>query len=117
VNNLRDRETDLHAGKRTLAVRFGRGFAIAQYRSLIALSYLVPVALAVLRVTGPEVLLAIVSLPVALKTERAVAATEGRALNPLLAATAKLLLLFGVLFALGLSARGWLAQLGLASPR
>src|SRR5882724_6200886 len=39
VNNLRDRETDLGAGKRTLAVRFGRTFAIAQYRSLIAISY------------------------------------------------------------------------------
>ena len=117
VNNLRDRETDLHAGKRTLAVRFGRGFAVAQYRSLIAVSYLVPVALAVLRVTGPEALLPLASLPLALKTERAVAATEGRALNPLLAATAKLLLVFGVLFALGLSARGWLPQLGPASPR
>jgi len=117
VNNLRDRETDLHAGKRTLAVRFGRGFAIAQYRSLIAISYLVPAALAVLRVTGPEALLPLVSLPLALKTERAVAATEGRALNPLLAATAKLLLVFGVLFALGLSARSWLPQLSPASPR
>jgi 1,4-dihydroxy-2-naphthoate octaprenyltransferase len=117
VNNLRDRETDLHAGKRTLAVRFGRDFAIAQYRSLIAVSYLVPVALAVLRVAGPEALLPLVSLPLALKIERAVASTEGRALNPLLAATAQLLLVFGVLFALGLSARGWLPQLGLASPR
>ncbi|HEY1535352.1 MAG TPA: 1,4-dihydroxy-2-naphthoate polyprenyltransferase [Polyangiaceae bacterium] len=117
VNNLRDRETDLQAGKRTLAVRFGRDFAIAQYRSLIAVSYLVPVALAVLRVTGAEALLPLVSLPLALKTERAVATTEGRALNPLLARTAKLLLVFGVLFALGLSARGWLPQLGPASPR
>jgi 1,4-dihydroxy-2-naphthoate polyprenyltransferase len=117
VNNLRDRETDLHAGKRTLAVRFGRGFAVAQYRSLIAISYLVPVALAVLRITGPEALLPLASLPLALKTERAVATTEGRALNPLLAGTAKLLLVFGMLFALGLSARGWLPQLGPASPR
>ncbi len=117
VNNLRDRETDFHAGKRTLAVRFGRRFAIAQYRGLIAVSYLVPPLLAVLRVAPPEVLLPLVSLPLALKTERSVATTEGRALNPLLAATAKLLLVYGVLFALGLSARAWLPPPGTASPR
>lgn len=113
VNNLRDRVTDAGAGKRTLAVRFGRGFAITQYRALIAASYLTPVALAVAQVTGPEVLLPIVSLPLALKTERAVNATEGRALNPLLAATAKLLLIFGVLFALGLAAPSLRSHSGL----
>ncbi|HTA88171.1 MAG TPA: 1,4-dihydroxy-2-naphthoate polyprenyltransferase [Polyangiaceae bacterium] len=113
VNNLRDRETDQGAGKRTLAVRFGRAFAIIQYRSLIALSYMVPVVLTLTGSAGPEVLLPLASLPLALKTERAVASEEGRALNPLLAATAKLLLIFGVLFAIGLSAKSWLAHLGL----
>jgi 1,4-dihydroxy-2-naphthoate octaprenyltransferase len=113
VNNLRDRVTDAGAGKRTLAVRFGRGFAITQYRALIAVSYLTPVALAISRATGAEVLLTILSLPLALKTERAVNASEGRALNPLLAATAKLLLIFGILFALGLAAPGLRAHFGL----
>ncbi len=113
VNNLRDRITDLSAGKRTLAVRFGRSFAVNQYRALLLLSYVVPVALVVTRVTGPEVLLALLSLPLALKIERAVAATEGRALNALLAATAKLLLVFGLLFALGLAAPSVLQRLGL----
>src|SRR5882724_9230804 len=94
VNNLRDRQTDQAAGKRTLAVRFGRNFAISQYRALIALSYLVPVALTLTRSAGPELLLPVASLPLALKTERRVASEEGRALNPLLAATAKLLLVF-----------------------
>jgi 1,4-dihydroxy-2-naphthoate octaprenyltransferase len=113
VNNLRDRQTDQVAGKRTLAVRFGRGFALTQYRALIAVSYLVPVALSLSRSVGPEVLLPVISLPLALKTERAVSSEEGRALNPLLAATAKLLLIFGVLFAVGLSARSWLTHFGL----
>ena len=113
VNNLRDRVTDAGAGKRTLAVRFGRGFAISQYRALIAVSYLTPLALALAQATGPEVLLPIVSLPLALKTERAVNATEGRALNSLLAATAKLLLIFGVLFGLGLAAPSLRSHLGL----
>jgi 1,4-dihydroxy-2-naphthoate octaprenyltransferase len=113
VNNLRDRETDREAGKRTLAVRFGRSFAITQYRALIAVSYLVPLALTLSHSAGPEVLLPVASLPLALKTERAVASEEGRALNPLLAATAKLLLIFGLLFAIGLSVRSWLAHFGL----
>jgi 1,4-dihydroxy-2-naphthoate octaprenyltransferase len=112
VNNLRDRETDERAGKRTLAVRFGRAFALTQYRSLLGLSYLTPVAIVLLRASGPLVLLPLASLPLAIKTTRAVAAAEGRALNALLAATAKLLLVFGVLFALGLSAAGPLAWLG-----
>ena len=116
VNNLRDRQTDLGAGKRTLAVRFGRGFAIAQYRALLAVSYLTPVALVLLGAAAPEALLPLVSLPLALKTERAVASSEGRALNPLLAATAKLLMIFGLLFALGLALRGLLSHLGLSRP-
>ncbi|HET7545099.1 MAG TPA: 1,4-dihydroxy-2-naphthoate polyprenyltransferase [Polyangiaceae bacterium] len=115
VNNLRDRVTDLGAGKRTLAVRYGRGFALGQYRALLAVSYLTPVALLLTRSTGPEVLLTLLSLPLALKTERAVSRTEGRALNPLLAATAKLLAVFGVLFALGLCLRAALAHFGWAS--
>jgi len=115
VNNLRDRVTDLGAGKRTLAVRYGRGFALGQYRSLIAVSYLTPLGLALSGSTGPEVMLSWLSLPLALKTERAVSKTEGRALNPLLAATAKLLAIFGLLFALGLCLRGLLARFGVAS--
>lgn len=115
VNNLRDRVTDLGAGKRTLAVRYGRSFALNQYRALLGVSYLTPVALALSGGAGPEVLLALLSLPLALKTERAVTATEGRALNPLLAATAKLLAVYGVLFALGLSLRAIVTHFGGAS--
>jgi 1,4-dihydroxy-2-naphthoate polyprenyltransferase len=116
VNNLRDRVTDQGAGKRTLAVRYGRAFALNQYRTLLALSYLIPVGLAVVGSTGPGVLVTLLSLPLALKTERAVTATEGRALNPLLAATAKLLAVFGLLFALGLCLPGVLSHFGFASP-
>jgi len=112
VNNLRDRVTDLGAGKRTLAVRYGRSFALNQYRTLLLLSYLTPVGLVVAGSTGPEVLVTLLSLPLAFKTERAVTATEGRALNPLLAATAKLLAVFGLLFALGLCMRAVLFHFG-----
>jgi 1,4-dihydroxy-2-naphthoate octaprenyltransferase len=117
VNNLRDRVTDLSAGKRTLAVRYGREFALNQYRALLGVSYLTPVALALTGGAGPEVLITLLSLPLALKTERAVTATEGRALNPLLAATAKLLAVYGALFALGLSLRALGSNFGWASAQ
>ena len=38
INNHRDVETDIKANKRTLAVRFGRGFSALEYRSLFALA-------------------------------------------------------------------------------
>jgi 1,4-dihydroxy-2-naphthoate polyprenyltransferase len=42
VNNLRDRETDARAGKRTLAVRLGVRGTRVQYTALLALAALVP---------------------------------------------------------------------------
>jgi 1,4-dihydroxy-2-naphthoate polyprenyltransferase len=45
VNNYRDVETDAIAGKRTLVVRFGRGFARAQFGSALLLALAVPVVL------------------------------------------------------------------------
>lgn len=101
VNNLRDRHTDVKAGKRTLAVRLGRRGVLAEYALLLAAAYLVPVALAAVY-RAPSLLLPLVSLPVAVRLFRRIRATEGRALNACLASTAKLLLLFGVLFAAGL---------------
>jgi 1,4-dihydroxy-2-naphthoate octaprenyltransferase len=48
VNNYRDAETDRVAGKRTLVVRFGRGFARGQFNvSLLIALLLVPTFLAV----------------------------------------------------------------------
>ena len=38
ANNYRDAETDLLAGKKTLVVRFGRKFAVAQYAGSVGLA-------------------------------------------------------------------------------
>lgn len=40
VNNYRDADTDINAGKRTLAVRWGRGFALLEYRLLLVVAAL-----------------------------------------------------------------------------
>ena len=45
VNNLRDVDTDRVAGKRTLAVRMGRGGARAEWALLVGVAYLIPILL------------------------------------------------------------------------
>lgn len=103
VNNLRDRETDVRVGKRTLAVRFGRRAAIAEYAALMIVSYAVPFLLWA-RGASLWVLLPLVTLPIGVALTLQVARREGRPLNATLASTAKLLLGFGLLFAAGIAA-------------
>jgi 1,4-dihydroxy-2-naphthoate octaprenyltransferase len=102
VNNLRDAEQDARVGKRTLAVRWGRKAVLAEYGLLLALAYAVPLFLATSSARGRFVLLPLLTLPLARQLMLAVRSERGRALNPRLAGTAKLLLLFGLLFALGI---------------
>jgi 1,4-dihydroxy-2-naphthoate octaprenyltransferase len=103
VNNVRDRETDVRAGKRTLAVRLGRRGAIAEYGLLLATAYAVPVGLRLSLVPSGWVLIPLASAPLGVKLARAVASSEGRALNPLLGGTARLLLVYSALLAAGLA--------------
>lgn len=102
VNNVRDRETDVVAGKRTLPVRFGRRFGELEYQLLLLLAYLVPVGLVMAGLKGLPVLLPLLTIPLALARRRELLTLTGAALNPVLANTAKLLLLHGVLFTVGI---------------
>lgn len=102
VNNLRDIEQDREGGKRTVAVRIGAQATKWEYAACIALAYLVlafGVAIAWLPVLA---LLALLSLPLALKPLWVVFTEAGRPLNAALAATGQLTLAFSVLFALAL---------------
>jgi 1,4-dihydroxy-2-naphthoate polyprenyltransferase len=118
VNNLRDIPTDAVAGKRTLAVVMGKRATQREYALLLAVAYLVPVAMVVAGLAGitpaggeapllPFVLLPLLTLPIA----RPLLATvmtfgEPRELNLVLKGTARLSFLHGMLFAAGLGIAG-----------
>ena len=103
VNNLRDIETDARAGKHTLAVRIGDGPTRTYYLLLLAVAYLVPLILWWRGLSGPWVLLAWLSLPLALQLVQRMRHEGGLALNGCLVLTARLEVVFGLLFALGLA--------------
>jgi 1,4-dihydroxy-2-naphthoate octaprenyltransferase len=103
VNNVRDRETDVKAGKRTLAVRLGRRAGVVEYASLFAIAYASPIVAVAALGRSPWALLPLATAPIALRLVRTLATTEGKLLNACLTGTAKLLLLYGTLFTAGLS--------------
>ncbi|MEE9607945.1 MAG: 1,4-dihydroxy-2-naphthoate polyprenyltransferase [Myxococcota bacterium] len=101
VNNLRDLDSDARAGKRTLAVRWGRGAARAQYAALLIAAYATCVLLWSSGAAPLTVLLPLATLPFAVGLARRVVRERGAALNEVLAATARLELAFAALFAVG----------------
>jgi 1,4-dihydroxy-2-naphthoate polyprenyltransferase len=103
VNNLRDIETDRRAGKNTLAVYLGRRGTRMEYTLLLTVAYLVPLGLWMFSGWSPWTLLAWLTLPLALKLAMSVwKSGTGPELNAVLAGTARLGLLYGLLFSAGL---------------
>lgn len=100
VNNFRDMETDARAQKRTLVVRFGRGFARWQYGLSLVVVTLVPVGFA-LQQQKPMLLLPLMAVPLGYSVLKRLTADRPPAeLNTLLGASAGVLLIYGVLLAI-----------------
>jgi 1,4-dihydroxy-2-naphthoate octaprenyltransferase len=104
VNNLRDVPTDAVAGKRTLAVRIGEEATRRLYLVLVAVPFLVVLALAPGR---PAVLAGLLCLPLAIRPVQVVLgrgrpAARGFALVPVLGMTGSLQLCWALLVAIGL---------------
>ncbi len=109
VNNVRDRHGDAQTGKRTLAVRWGKRGGLVEYALCLALAYGAPLALAVME-QAPTIAAPLLTLPIGLGLWRRLASEEGRPLNPVLAQTARLLVLHGLLFTAGIATArtlGW----------
>ncbi len=111
VNNLRDIPTDRAAGKRTLAVILGERFAKWEFHATLVVAAVVPVAMLAAGMARPTVLVALAALATAPPLVREAAAvseagaTDRRLLNLVLKGTARLSLVYGVLFAIGLAVR------------
>jgi 1,4-dihydroxy-2-naphthoate octaprenyltransferase len=103
VNNVRDFEGDARAGKTTLVVRFGRQGGVREYAFLLVAAYATPVFMFLLGWTSAWVCLPLVTMLWAARLFASVVSDRGVALNQTLAWTAKLLSLFGVLFAIGIA--------------
>jgi 1,4-dihydroxy-2-naphthoate octaprenyltransferase len=106
VNNLRDIPTDAAAGKRTLAVAFGADFARAEWLGLVLLAYLVPPILLASGYGLGMLWPALGAYEVGRLWRTIRSFGDPRELNAVLAGTARLALLFGLLFALGLAMHG-----------
>lgn len=101
VNNLRDTRSDGHAGKKTLAVRFGATFSRMEYLLSLAAACLIPVFLFVVDRQRSYSLLALFVFVAALPSIRTVFTAEGAVLNRVLESTGKLLLLYSLVFSIG----------------
>lgn len=103
VNNLRDIHTDTKAGKRTLAVRLGVGGSRAEFVGLLLVALVVPVIGVVVFEWPVSALGALLVAPLCLGPLRAVFRYEHPAeLIPALGATARVVVLYGLLLGLGL---------------
>lgn len=103
VNNLRDLDTDRRAGKRTLAVRMGERATRGYYLALVLGAPLWVLAAWALAALPTGALLCLGATPWLGALAARLRRTQGAALNPLLADTARLGLIFGALLALGIA--------------
>ncbi len=102
VNNLRDIEDDRKAGKRTLAVCLGRTFTRWEYAFLVVLGASVPVLIYLNTGQRLSSLLTLLVIPLAWPAFKTLhARSDGAALNPALAYTARLPLIYSALFTVG----------------
>lgn len=102
VNNVRDVEEDRAAGKRTLVVRFGRRFGVRLYSFCVVAAAALPIILSLYAgdhawsVSAAFIAIPGMGIARTLQKER-----DAARLNPLLGATARLLLIYCLLFSVG----------------
>jgi 1,4-dihydroxy-2-naphthoate octaprenyltransferase len=105
VNNIRDRETDMAAGKKTLAVYLGYRWSRVEFLALTGMAYVVPLLFALDPSYGLPALAPLLTLPLAASIATTVLErADGESLNPTLERVGQTLFLHSLLFAAGLAA-------------
>ena len=103
LNNLRDIDTDLAAGKRTLATRIGRSRTRGLLVAVVCVAFAIPVLAVVLGFAGVTVLLVWIAIPIAAAPVRIAYSTSSG--PPLVRALRRMALAehaYALLFTLGL---------------
>lgn len=105
VNNLRDIESDRPAGKKTLGVLFGENALRYEYLLMILLGFAIPLHFYFREGSGWLVLLPFLSTPLAVYlVVNVFTETQKQNLNNTLKKTGAFLIVFGLLFSIGLIA-------------
>jgi 1,4-dihydroxy-2-naphthoate octaprenyltransferase len=101
VNNLRDADTDIKSGKRTLAVRFGKTFVKIEYIIMMMVAFAIPIYILQF---WDELSLYIILflLPISVRLIQSLYNETGISLNPVLVNTAQFLIHFSILLSIGL---------------
>lgn len=100
VNNIRDIDTDIKAGKMTLQAKIGKEGAKKLHLTITVWTYLLPIVLTI-ATNNAFMLLPLVSFPVAWKNQKQLNKFTGKDLNIILANTGKLLIIYGLLLSAG----------------
>jgi len=104
INNLRDTETDKKVNKRTLGVLFGDTFLKGEYLLLCLMAFAIPSHLQFWNGYNYYIFLPMLSFPFAyFLCKRLFTYHDKVELNDLLAKTAQFLILFGILFTIGIT--------------
>ncbi|MDX1642117.1 MAG: 1,4-dihydroxy-2-naphthoate polyprenyltransferase [Balneolaceae bacterium] len=103
VNNLRDIHQDKISGKKTLGVLFGEDMLKIEYLTLLFLAFLIPVIFYHFYDYAIWIVLPYLSLPLGWKLVKQIwYHDDKRELNKTLERTAQFMILFGLLFSLGI---------------
>mgnify|MGYP001293503345 CR=1 FL=1 len=102
VNNLRDINNDRACGKKTLAVYLGERFTKIEYLFLITAAYIIPIYISYIMGNKSSIYIVYFTLPISIRLILEVFFQKGSNLNKTLEKTAKLLLLYTILFSFGI---------------
>ena len=103
INNLRDINTDKKYGKNTLAVYIGQKLTKIEYIFLMIIAYSIPIYISYILGHKSAIYIIYFTLPISMRLILEILYKQGRDLNKTLEGTAKLLLLYTILFSFGIA--------------